>query len=164
MILVTFTLISRFSKYENSIRYFFIGPASARSYKIGVVGNSLVGNVVFLEMALRIFLVFCMKLGDYKNRKVAEANFWKKSLIWRYLQKGHQISPKSDTDIFLKNGFIDFFGFWPKVLNKTYNLNETYFSETFSVWRYFTSNSSKNCQCFWPFSRLHIISFPWFCT
>ena len=48
---------------------------------IGVVGNNwlfgwlvgwLVGNAVFLEKALRVFLIFCMKLGDYKGRKVAE--------------------------------------------------------------------------------------------
>ena len=49
----------------------FFGPTSARSYKIGVVGNNwLVGNAVFSEMALIIFLIFCMKLGDYKGRKV----------------------------------------------------------------------------------------------
>ena len=53
---------------------------SARSYKIGVVGNNwlvgwLVGNAVFSETALRIFLIFCMKLGDYKGRKVTEPDF-----------------------------------------------------------------------------------------
>ena len=49
----------------------FIGPVSARSYKIDVFGNNwLVGNAVFSETALRIFLIFCMKLGDYKGRKV----------------------------------------------------------------------------------------------
>ena len=48
----------------------FFGPASARSYKIGVVGNNwLVGNAVFSETALKIFLIFCMKLGDYKVEK-----------------------------------------------------------------------------------------------
>ena len=77
---------------------------------IGVVGNNwlfgwlvgwLVGNAVFLEKALRVFLIFCMKLGDYKGRKVAEPDFWKKILIWRYSQTGLQISPKSDTLIIL---------------------------------------------------------------
>ena len=62
-----------------------------------------------------------MKLGDYKGRKVTEPDFWKKIMIWRYLRKGVQISPKSDTDIFLKNGFNEFFGFWPEVSTK-YNL------------------------------------------
>ena len=33
----------------------------------------LVGNAVFSETALRIFLIFCIKLGDYKGRKVTEA-------------------------------------------------------------------------------------------
>ena len=56
------------------------GPASARSYKIGAVGNNwlvawLVGNAVFSETALRIFLIFCMKLEDYKGRKITEADF-----------------------------------------------------------------------------------------
>ena len=63
---------------------FIIGPASARSYKIGVVGNNwlvgwlvdwLVGNAVFSETALRIFLIFCMTLGDFKSRKVTEPDF-----------------------------------------------------------------------------------------
>ena len=54
------------------------GPVSARSYKIGVVGNNwLVGNAVFSETALRILLIFCVKLGDYKVRKVI-AGFLKK--------------------------------------------------------------------------------------
>ena len=78
----------------------------------------LVGNAVFSETALRIFLIFCMKLSDYKCRKVIEPDFWKKFLIWRYSRKGLQISPKSDTDIFLKNGSNDFFGFWPEVSTK----------------------------------------------
>ena len=54
----------------------FIGPMSARSYKIGVVDNNwLVGNAVFSKTALRIFLIFCMKLGVYKGRKVTEPHF-----------------------------------------------------------------------------------------
>ena len=54
------------------------GPVSTRSYKIGVVGNNwLVGNALFSETALRILLIFCVKLGDYKVRKVI-AGFLKK--------------------------------------------------------------------------------------
>ena len=58
--------------------------ASARTFKTGVVGNDwlvgclvgwLVGNAVFSETALRIFLIFCMTLGDYKGRKVTEPEF-----------------------------------------------------------------------------------------
>ena len=65
---------------------FWIGEA--RSYKISVVGNNwlvgwlvdwLVGNAVFSETAQRIFLTFCMKLGDYKGRRVT-AGFLKKIL------------------------------------------------------------------------------------
>ena len=151
------------------ILVYVVGPASARSYKIRVVGNNwLVGNAVFSETALRIFLIFCMKLGDYKGRKVTEPDFWKKFLIWRYSRKGLQISPKSDTLIFFsKTALTIFLVFGLKlVLNMTFNLNETYFSEKFAIWRYLTSKSSKNCPNwgFWPFSRLCIISFPWFCT
>ena len=103
--------------------HFIFGPVSARSYKIGVVGNNwLVGNAVFSETVLRISLIFCMKLGDYKGRKVTKPDFWKKFLIWKYSRKGLQISPKSDTDIFLKNGSNDVFGFWPEVSTK-YDLN-----------------------------------------
>ena len=86
------------------------GPASTRSYKVGVVGNNwLVGNAVFSEKALTIFLIFCMKSGDYKGRKVTEPEFWKEFLIWRYSQKGLQISPKSDTLIFFSKTAVTIF-------------------------------------------------------
>ena len=66
-----------------------------------VVGNNwLVGDAVFSETALRIFLIFCMKLGDYKSRKVTEGDLGGKKLIWRYSQKRFKIRPKSDTLIF----------------------------------------------------------------
>ena len=78
----------------------------------------MTGNAVFSKTALRVFLIFCMKLGDYKGRKVSEPDFWKKFLIWRYSRKGIQITPKSETDIFLKNGSSSFFGFWPEVSTK----------------------------------------------
>ena len=88
-------------------------------FKIGVVDNKwLVGNAVFSETSLRIFLIFCMKLGYYKGRKVTEPDYWKKILIWRYSSKGLQISPKSDTDVFLKNSSNDFFDFWPEISTK----------------------------------------------
>ena len=35
----------------------------------------LVANSVFSETAQRIFLKFCMKLGNYKGRKVTEPDF-----------------------------------------------------------------------------------------
>ena len=61
--------------FNSSFNCLFFGPASARSYKIGVVGNWLVGDAVFSETAQRIFLIFCMNLGDYKGRKVTEPDF-----------------------------------------------------------------------------------------
>ena len=42
---------------------------------IGWLAGWLVGNVVFSETAVRIFLIFCMKLGDYEGRKVTEPDF-----------------------------------------------------------------------------------------
>ena len=55
------------------------------------------------------FLIFFMKLGDYKGKKVTEPNFWKKFLIWRYSRKGLQISPKSDTLIFFSKTAVTIF-------------------------------------------------------
>ena len=86
---------------------------------VGWLIGWLVGNAVFSETTLRIFLIFCRKLGDYKGRKVTEPDFWKKFLIWRYSRKGLQISPKSDTLIFFsKTALTIFFGFWPEVSTK----------------------------------------------
>ena len=104
----------------------------------------LVDNAVFSETALTISLIFGSKLGDYKGRKVTEPDVWKKLLIWRYLRKGLQISPKSDTFIFFsKTALMIFLVFGLKlVLNMTFNLNETYFSEKFAIWRYLTSKLS----------------------
>ena len=61
----------------------FFGPASARSYKIGDVSNNwLVGWLVtvFSEKALRIFLIFCMKLEAIKVEKRQSRIFEKKTL------------------------------------------------------------------------------------
>ena len=50
-----------------------------RSYKIGVSNNWLVGwlfgNAVFSETALKVSLIFYVKLGDYEGRKVTEPDF-----------------------------------------------------------------------------------------
>ena len=96
---------------------------------IGWLVGWLVGNTVFSETAFRIFLIFCMELGNYKRKKVTEPDFWKKFLIWRFSRKGLQISPKSDTFIFCsKTAPTTFLVFASKlVLNMTFNLNETYF-------------------------------------
>ena len=91
----------------------------------------LVGHAVFSEVTLTIFLIFCSKLGDYKGRKVTEPDFWKKLLIWRYLQKCLQFSPKSDTFIFFSQTALTIFLVFGLrlILNMTFNLNETYFYE-----------------------------------
>ena len=158
--------------YGFLITTLFFGPASARSYKIGTVGNNwlvgcLVGNAVFSETTLRIFVMFCMNLGDYKGRKFTGSDFWKK-FFWRHSRKSLQIISKSDTLIFFsKTALLIFLVFRLNlVLNMTFNLNETCFSEKFANSRYLASKSSKNCPNwgFWPFSRLCSISFPWFCT
>ena len=89
-----------------------------------------------------------MKLDGYKGRKVAEPDFRKKFLTWRYSQKGLQISPKSDTLIHSSKASqttLLVFGL-KLVINMAFNLNETYFSEKFVIQRYLTSKSSKH----WP--------------
>ena len=129
---------------------------------VGWLVDWLVGNAVFSETALRIFLIFCMKLRDYKGRKVTEPDFWKNFLIWRYSRTVLQISPKSDTLIFFaKTAVTMFLVFGLKLI-----LNETYFSEKFAIWSYLTLKLSKNCPNwgFWSFSRHCIISFPLFCS
>ena len=105
-------LLNRMISLDNT--FYFFRPASARSYKIGVIGNNclvswLVGNAVFLETALMVFLIFCMKLGDYNGRKVTEPDFWKKFLIWRYSRRSLQTTPKSDTLIFFSKTALTFF-------------------------------------------------------
>ena len=128
-----------------------------RSVLLVIIGL-LVGNAVFSEKALRIFLIFCMKLGGYKSRKKTEPGFGKKFLIWRYSRKGLQVSPKSDTLIFFsKTALTIFLVFGLKlVLNMTFNLNETYFTEKFAIWRYLTLKLSKNCPN-WDFG--HFLNF-----
>ena len=63
---------------------------------IGWLFGWLVGNAVFSETALRIFLIFCMKLGDYEGWKVAEPDFLKKFLIWRLTLKSSKNYPNWD--------------------------------------------------------------------
>ena len=86
-----------------------------------------------------------MKLGDYKGRKVTEFDFWKQFLIWRYLRKGFWTSSISDIVMFFpKTALTMFWVFGLKlILNLTFNLSETYFSEKFSIWRYLPRNPQK---------------------
>ena len=66
-------------------------PGPIKSVLLVIIGW-LVGNAVFSETAVRIFIILCMKLGDYKGRKVTQPDFRKKFMIWRYSRKGLQIS------------------------------------------------------------------------
>ena len=89
----------------------------------------LVGNAVFSETALRIFLIFCIKLGTHKARKVREPDFLKKWLIWRYLRK-----------IFLVFGL-------KLALNMTFSLNETcFFRKKMQFWDVWPWNHQKITQ------------------
>ena len=49
-------------------------PAPIRSVLLVIIGW-LVCNTVSSETAPRILVMFCMKLGDYKGRKVIEPDF-----------------------------------------------------------------------------------------
>ena len=51
------------------------GPIKLVLLVIGWLVGWLVGDAVFSETALKNFLIFRLKLGDYKGRKVTEADF-----------------------------------------------------------------------------------------
>ena len=80
-------------------------------------------------------------ISSCKDRKRQSRIFGKKILVWRYSQKGLQISPKSGILITALTIFL-VFGL-KLVLNVIFNLNETYFSEKSAIWRYLTLKSSK---------------------
>ena len=144
VIVVSFVKYQHISTFTFWLLFCFLdrrqrGPIrSVLLVTIGWLFGWLVGKAVFSEMTLRIFLIFCRKLGEYRARKVTEPDFWIKFLIWRYSRKSLQISPKSDTLIFFsKTALTIFLVFGLKlVLNTTFNLNETYFSEKLAIWRY----------------------------
>ena len=79
----------------------------------------LVGNAFFSETAGRTFLIFFLKLRDYKGRKVTGSDFLKKILDLEIFAKRSPNYPKiRHFDIFLKNGSNSFFGFWSEVSTK----------------------------------------------
>ena len=79
------------------------------------------------------------------------ARFLKKILDLEIFAKRFDIDIDIDIDIdtlifFSKTALLIFLVFGLKiVLNMTFNLNETYFSEKFAIWRYVTPKSSKKC-------------------
>ena len=54
---------------------------------IGCLVGRLVGNAVFSETVIKIFLILCTTLGDYKRRKVTVPDFWKKNLALEIFAK-----------------------------------------------------------------------------
>ena len=93
---------------------------------IGWLVGWLVGKAVFSETTLRVFLMFCMKLGGYKGRKVTEPDFCKKFMIWRYSRKRLQISPKWGTLIFFSKTPLTILNLqfeWNLFFRKICNLN-----------------------------------------
>ena len=77
------------------------------------------------------------------------ARFLKKILDLEIFAKRFDIDIDIDIDtliFFSKTALLIFLVFGLKiVLNMTFNLSETYFSEKFAVWRYVTPKSSKKC-------------------
>ena len=51
-----------------------------RSIVIALLSPSVSPSLNILETAYWFFLIFCMKLGQYKGTKLTEPNFWKKIL------------------------------------------------------------------------------------
>ena len=136
-----------------------------RSVLLVIIGW-LVGNAVFSKTAPRIFLIFCMKLGNYKGRKVTEPDFWKKKLIWKYSRKGLQISLKSDTLIFFsKTGLKIFSVFDLKlVLNIIFNFNEPIFQKNLQFGDITPRHRQKNSKIevfghFMDFASLDFLDF-----
>ena len=76
LLISTFLIIFWFRSYYSFLNRRQPGPI--KSVLLVIIGW-LVGNAVFSETTLRIFLIFCMKLGGYKDRKVSlifEKNSW----------------------------------------------------------------------------------------
>ena len=98
---------------------------------VGWLVGWLVGNAIFSETSLRIFLIFCMKLGDYEVEKPQGRIFEKNPRFGDIREKISKLAQKKDTFIFFsKTALMIFLVFGVKlVLNMTFNLNETFFPE-----------------------------------
>ena len=108
----------------------------------------LVLLVIIGWLVTQFSLIFCMKWGSIKVEKWQSRIFEKqkkKFLIWRIRKKVCKLAHQTNTLIFFsKTAGTIFLVFGLKlVLNMTFNLNETYFSEKIAIWRYLTSKSSK---------------------
>ena len=74
----------------------------------------LVGKAVFSERALRIFLIFCMKLGDYKCRKVTAGFLKEKSWFGDICEKVSKLAQNQTLTFFSKTAQTIFL-VWPEV-------------------------------------------------
>ena len=113
-------LVTQFSQ-KRHYRFFWFFAWSSWIIKVGKSQswvsekNSWFGDIREKVSKLALVSWLVTQLRDYEGTKVMEPDFWKKILDLEIFTENLQISPKSDTDIFLKNGSNDVFGFWPEV-------------------------------------------------
>ena len=135
-----------------------------RSVLLVIIGW-LVGKAVFSVTAIKIFLIFCMKLGNYKGRKDTEPDFWKVLDLEIFAKKNFKLAQNQTLLIlFSKTVLTIFLVFGLKlVLNITFNLSENYFSEKFD-WDIWPRNLQKIAQievfgCFLDYTLLVFLGF-----
>ena len=149
-------------------------PGPIKSVLLVIIGwlfGWLVGNAVFSETTLRIFLIFWISQLGIEEKKI-EKNSWFGDICENVSKLA-----QNQALFFLKTAQMIFWVFGLKlVLNITFNLNETYFSEKFAIWRYLTSKLLKfgcfltirsSSQCIldhnkiWVFIVFSALSFLW---
>ena len=98
----------------------FVNYKGRKVTELGFWKKFLIGDIREKVSKLALVNWLVTQLRDYEGTKVMEPDFWKKILDLEIFTENLQISPKSDTDIFLKNGSKDVFGlklgFRPKCL------------------------------------------------
>ena len=109
---------------------------------IGCLVGWLVGNAVFSETALRIFLIFCIKVKKSQSR-IFEKNSW----FGDIRKKVSKLAQNQTLIFFTKTALTIFLVFGLKlVLNMTFNLNQTYFSEKMEFGDIWPRNRQKIAQ------------------
>ena len=83
---------SSFSSFDENLSHWCVlfGPPKGWSYELMLVCplvRLFVSDRKLEELALRIFLILCMKLGDYMGRKVKETVFWEMTPLARFWAK-----------------------------------------------------------------------------
>ena len=106
-----------------------------------------VGNAVFSEKATRIFLIFCIKLGNIEVEESQSLNFEKNCWFGDISEKLSKLEQIRHFHILSKVALTIFFSFLPElVLNMTFNLNETYFHKNFQFGHFWPRNCQKIAQ------------------